>query len=104
MSPDRLERSILSKIEGQIVELAENGDVITDISVERLAHVPHDDRVKVSCDGHTTNRLLPHDHDEPAGTLVAVLSLNGRLIISLAGSNAGEFLGLRAGMPVVVHW
>lgn len=94
----------MSEIKGLIVRVMDNGDVLTDISVDRLRHVPQDDRVKISCNGHTTFRLLAHDHEEAAGTLVATLGKSGYLEISLTGDNASRFLGFQPAMPVTVRW
>ncbi|MDA0659013.1 MAG: hypothetical protein O2931_12785 [Planctomycetota bacterium] len=94
----------MSEIKGLIVRVMDNGDVLTDISVDRLRHVLQDDRVKISCNGHTTFRLLSHDHGEAPGTLVATLGNSGFLEVALTGDDASRFLGLRPGMSVTVRW
>jgi len=92
------------EIKGQIARVLDNGDAVTDILNEQLQHAPQDDRVRIACNGHTTLRLLPEEHAEPPGTLVAVFGGSGFLEISLVGDSASEFLGFKPNMAVQVRW
>ena len=91
------------KIEGQIVAANEGGDLITDITSERLRGVPHDQSVRICCDEHETVGIFSADHKEPESTFLAVLR-NGVLELRIVGMSAREMLGIRVGEKVVVEW
>src|SRR5689334_6073420 len=90
------------KIEGTIVSFSENGNLVTDIPVSRLAAVPRDGAIFVSCDEHETQGLFLPDHKEPDFTLIALLAPSGFLELSIVGDSAKIMLGVRIGEKVVV--
>ena len=92
------------KIEGKVVSYSEAGNLVTDITVERLRAVPHDPSVTVTCDEHQTVGLFKPDHKEPDMTLLALLSDSGFLELVIVGDSAKIMLGVRAGQPVTVQW
>lgn len=92
------------KIEGTVVAIGETGNLVTDLTAERLRAAPSDDRTTVRCDEHITNGIFPVNHGQPESTLVAFLSPAGRLEIEIVGDSASLMLGIRAGEKVVVEW
>ena len=92
------------KIEGRVVAIAENGNLITDIAAEQLEHAPNDERVSVSCDEHVTNGLFRPGHSEPEMTLLALLGDRGVLELEIVGDSASLMLGISVGEKVVVQW
>ncbi len=95
---------LAGSIKGKVVSITESGDAITDISVDQLDGVPHDDRVSISCDGHVTSRIFPVDHEQPEMTFLAVHGPSGFLELLLVGDSASAFLGIAPGSDVVVKW
>ena len=91
------------KIEGQIVAASQDGDLITDITAERLRGVPNDQSVRITCDEHETVGIFPVDHGEPENTFLAVLR-SGTLELRIVGSSARDLLGIRIGEKVVIEW
>jgi hypothetical protein len=91
------------RIEGQIVAASQEGDLITDISADRLRGVPHDQSVRICCDEHETVGIFPVDHKEPEATFLAVVH-SGILELRIVGMSARELLGIRIGEKVVVEW
>ena len=92
------------KIEGRIVTIADNGNLITDITAEQLRHAPRDERVSIRCDEHITQGIFVPGHAEPEMTFLALLGSRGTLELEIVGDNASLMLGIRAGEHVVVHW
>ncbi len=106
LSPTHFRRqaTVSGKIEGQIVSLAENGNLVTDLSTDRLRAVPRSDVVSVACDEHITSGIFDAQHKQPEMTLVAVLGSSGSLELEIVGDNAGIMLGVGIGQKVVVKW
>ncbi len=92
------------KIEGTVVEADGDGNLRTDITEEILGDCPHGAEVTIFCEGHTTNSIFPHDHNQDEMTYIAVLCEDGVLMLSLVGDSAAKFLGIRAGDKVLVSW
>jgi S-adenosylmethionine hydrolase len=92
------------KIEGRVVAIADNGNLVTDITAEQLRHAPRDERVSISCDEHLTQGIFAPGHVEPAMTFLALLTDRGTLELEIVGDNASLMLGIRAGEKVAVHW
>ncbi len=92
------------KIEGSVVAIDEAGNLITDLTAERLRTAPTDDRARVRCDEHETNGIFPTKHNQPAATLVAFVNGTGRLELEIVGENTSVMLGIRVGEKVVVEW
>jgi S-adenosylmethionine hydrolase len=95
---------VAQRIEGKIASVAEDGNLVTDIPVERLAAVPHDEGVTVRCDEHVTQGIFETGHDQPPMTLIAMLGASGCLELAIVGDNAKMMLGIRIGEPVTVEW
>lgn len=92
-------------IKGKVIEVDQQGSLITDIASSRLANAPRDASVKVLVDEHETFGLFDTNHDQPDMTLVAVLgSDEAPLKIELVSDSASAMLGVRSGAPVEVIW
>ena len=92
------------KIEGHVVAIADNGNLVTDITAEQLRHVPRDERVSICCDEHLTQGIFVPGHAEPELTFLALLGGRGTLELEIIGDNASLMLGIRGGEQVVVQW
>jgi S-adenosylmethionine hydrolase len=92
------------KIEGTVVEADREGNLRTDITAEILSDCPRGPEVTILCEGHSTNSIFPHDHEQQEMTYIAVLCADGVLMLSLVGDSAAKFLGIRSGDKVVVKW
>ncbi len=92
-------------ISGTVIEVTPDGDLVTDISVDQLSSVPHDESLKVVVDEeHETFGLFPADHQQPPMTLIAVLGSDNSLRLHLVGDSATMMLGVRKGAPVLLKW
>jgi hypothetical protein len=74
------------------------------VTASDLAETPTDDRVSITCDGHTTAGIFSSDHQELPLTFLAVLESNGTLVLTLVGENASRFLGITNGCDVTIKW
>jgi S-adenosylmethionine hydrolase len=93
-----------SRIEGKVVAITADGNLVTDITSQQLEGTPRDERVRVCCDEHETIGIFPADHSEPESTFLAVLNSDGTLELAIVGLSAGDMLGIRVGESVVVQW
>lgn len=94
----------MGMIEGRVESIDADGNLVTDIPVERLLAAPTDERTAVICDEHETRGLFRPDHREPDMTLLALLAPSGRLEVRIVGDSAHLMLGIRPGEKVVVKW
>lgn len=92
------------KIEGHVVAITAQGNLVTDVTAERLQGVPTDYRVSVCCDEHVTNGIFSPEHGEPEMTFLALLRPGGTLELEIVGDSAAMMLGIRVGEEVVVQW
>ncbi len=92
------------KLKATIVSISEGGDLISDLAAEALAEVPRDESVSIKCGGHTTAGIYPWDHDQPELTFLAVVDQDQRLLLTLVGESASQFLGIRVGTPLLISW
>ena len=92
------------KIEGVVAAYGPTGNLITDISNDRLKGVPANDSVKVLCDEHETIGIYPADHQEQACTLMAILGASGYLELTIVGDSAQAMLGVPLKEKIVVKW
>ena len=92
------------KLKGEVVSVAETGNLITDICADQLADVPRDESVVIKCDGHATAGIFPADHEEPPFTFLAVLGEGGRLELCMVGESASKFLGIKPGSQITLAW
>ena len=92
------------KIEGRIASVSTQGNLVSDISADQLAQVPHDESVIVRCDEHETHGIFSSDHGEPEMTLLALVGNSGNLELEIAGDSAQIMLGISLGEKIVVTW
>lgn len=92
------------KIEGTVVAVGANGNLITDITAAQLRDTPRNDSVTVRCDEHETLGIFEPGHSEPPMTLLALIGESGCLELEIVGDSAKIMLGVRVGEKVVVKW
>jgi S-adenosylmethionine hydrolase len=95
---------VSSRIEGKVVAITADGNLVTTISSQQLRNAPRDERVRVCCDEHETNGIFSSDHSEPDSTFLAMLNGEGMLELAIVGLSASEMLGIRVGESVIVEW
>ncbi len=93
-----------NRIEGRVEKIGETGNLVTNISVDQVADIPHDDTVTIKFGGHETIGLFPAKHDQPAATMVASLGESGFVEIEIVGISLSEMLGIKPEAPVEVCW
>jgi len=92
-------------ISGSVIEVTADGDLVTDITVDRLGSIPRDESLKVIVDEeHETFGLFSTEHQQPAMTLIAIADTVGALRLHLVGDSATMMLGVRKGAPVLLKW
>ena len=92
------------KIQGTIAAVSESGNLISDISSEKLDGVPTGDSVVVRCDDHETTGIFNAEHVQPVATLIAVLGGSGHLELEIVGDSAKMMLGVVVGEKIEVEW
>lgn len=93
-----------NQIEGLVASIGGNGGLITDISVDQLVNIPHDDSVRIKFSGHETLGIYPASHDHPEATMVASLGASGFLEIEIVGVSLSDMLSIKSNTPVTVVW
>ena len=91
-------------IEGKVVSVSENGNLVTDIACAALAEAPRDSSVSIRCDEHETMGLFTLGHQEPDFSFLALLGDSGFLDLTIVGDSAKVMLGVRVGERVSVQW
>jgi S-adenosylmethionine hydrolase len=91
-------------IEGHVASVNSQGDLVTDISIEQIKHVPRDESVRIKFGGHETVGLHPDPHDQPPATMVAKLSSSGFLEVEIVGISLNAMLGISVGESVKIEW
>ncbi len=91
------------KIEGTVVEVSEEGDLITDISAEQLAACTRDSQSRIVVDDeHETFGIYESPEGQPSMTLLAIQTGNLALKLHWVGDSAAMMLGIKAGASVRV--
>jgi S-adenosylmethionine hydrolase len=91
-------------LEGKVVEIDATGNLVTDITADRLNGAPRDASLRIVVDEHETFGLYPLQHNQPSMTLVAIADEFGPIRILLVDDSASAMLGIRVGTPVTVQW
>jgi S-adenosylmethionine hydrolase len=91
-------------IEGVVVAYGPTGNLVTDISNDRLKGAPAVEGVRITCDEHETIGIFPADHKDEPCTLLAILGESGFLELTIVGESAKVMLGVRLKEKVVVKW
>ena len=92
------------KIEGKVVSVSEQGNLVTDIPCAALAAAPRDVTVAIRCDEHETFGLFSPGHGEPELSVLALRADSGWLELTIVGDSAKIMLGIRPGELVSVQW
>jgi S-adenosylmethionine hydrolase len=96
---------VATKIHGKIVQVSEDGDLITDISEAQLAGVSRTTDTKIVVDNeHETYGLFDANHNQPSMTLVAIVEPERPLRLHLVSDSASMMLGVTKGASVEVRW
>jgi S-adenosyl-L-methionine hydrolase (adenosine-forming) len=94
----------VAKIEGKIVEVSPDGNLISDLTVDALKGVPRNADTRVQCDEHETMGIFSLDHNEPPFTFIALVGASGKLELCIVGDSAKIMLGIRMGTPITLQW
>jgi len=94
----------MPKVEGKVVAVTAQGNLVTDLTEEKLQGAPHDERLSVACDEHVTAGIFPPEHSQPAMTFLALLPTGEALELAIVGESAAAMLGIRVGERVTVSW
>jgi S-adenosylmethionine hydrolase len=92
------------KIEGSVQSIDSFGNLITDITADKLADVPRDEQVVIFCDDHQTHGIFNAYADQPEMTLIALVGSSGQLELAIVGDSAAAMLGIVVGTPVSITW
>jgi S-adenosylmethionine hydrolase len=95
---------VSARVQGKIVAVRDNGNLVTDIDESRLVDAPRDERVLIRCDEHETTCIFGTVHNQPPATLIAVLGESGCLELEVVGDSARIMLGVGLGEGVEVSW
>ncbi|HJT35232.1 MAG TPA: SAM-dependent chlorinase/fluorinase [Pirellulales bacterium] len=91
-------------IKGSVESIDSFGNLVTDITEQKLAEAPRDERVRIACDEHETLGIFRTYSDQPPATLMALIGSHGKLELAIVGESAAAMLGIRTGTPVKVSW
>jgi hypothetical protein len=92
------------RIEGSVVAITAEGDLVTSISSDQLKTAPRDPSVLISCGEHETVGLFPPDHQEAPMTFLAILKEGDPLKLVIVSDSAKMMLGIAVGVTVTVKW
>lgn len=93
------------RIQGKVVEVGANGDLITDIAPKDWRDIPRSSETRVKVDQeHETVGIFGNDHGQPSMTLIAIADGEGPLKLHLVDDSASIMLGVRSGASVEVCW
>lgn len=92
------------RIEGSVVAITAEGDLVTSIASDQLKSAPRDPSVLISCGDHETVGIFPPDHQEAPMTFLAILKEGGPLTLVIVGDSAKMMLGIAVGEQVTVKW
>lgn len=95
---------LANRIVGKVGGIGEAGNLVTDISVDQVSNIPHDESVTIKFGDHETIGLYPVDHGQPDTTMVASLGKSGFVEIEIVGIPLAEMLGIKVDDVVVVKW
>ena len=97
-------RKVANQIEGEVVSIDSFGNLVTNITRQMLAHVPHDESASIICDEHETRGIFNTYSDQPTMTLIALINSTDCLELAIVEENASKMLGISVGTPVFVRW
>ena len=89
---------------GKVVEIGDDGRLVTDINLAKVAAAVGNDEAKVAFGGHETVGLFEEKHGQPEGTMVASVGASGAVEIEIVGMDLGGMLGIGVDTEVKVQW
>jgi S-adenosylmethionine hydrolase len=93
------------KIQGKIVEVDDQGDLITDIGHDQWQRITRSSETKVIVDEeHETFGIFGEDHQQPSMTLIAIAAPEKPLRLHLVSDSASMMLGVSKGASVKIVW
>jgi S-adenosylmethionine hydrolase len=96
---------VASKIQGTVVQINSDGDLITDIAEEQLTGIDRSAETKVVVDDeHETYGLFDANHNQPSLTLIAIVDPKQTLRLHLVADSASMMLGVRKGAKVEIRF
>jgi hypothetical protein len=95
---------VSGRIEGSVVAITPEGDLVTSISSEQLRGAPRDPSALISCGEHETVGIFPPDHQEAPMTFLDILKEGDPLKPVIVGDSAKMMLGISVGETVTVKW
>jgi hypothetical protein len=96
--------AVAAKILGSVVEISSTGDLITDLTSEKLAGIDHGEETKIVVDDEfETFGIYGIDHKQPEMTLIAILEEGQPLRLHLVADSASMMLGVRKGATVEIR-
>jgi len=96
---------VSGRIEGIVVEITSDGDLITDIAPESWNSIPRSTDTRILIDGeHETLGLFDSNHQQPSMTLIAIAEGEAPLKVHLVSDSASMLLGVRTGAPIDIRW
>lgn len=97
-------QQLSNEIKGQVKSVDDEGKLVSDIAIDKVAEIPHDETLTVKFGDHATIGLFPPDHEHPVGTMVATLGQSGFVEIEIVGISLSEMLGIKEGESVSLKW
>jgi hypothetical protein len=95
---------VAAKITGSIVEISPSGDLITDLTADRLVGVSHSEETKIVVDDEfETYGIYGVEHHQPEMTLIAILEEGKPLRLHLVSDSASMMLGVKKGAAVEIR-
>jgi S-adenosylmethionine hydrolase len=93
------------RIQGKVVEVSSNGDLVTDITPKQWQDIPRSTDTRVLVDQeHETVGIFDGNHEQPAMTLIAIAHGEEPLRLHLVDDSAAMMLGVRSGASVEIRW
>ena len=92
-----------AKISGSVVEISPAGDLITDLTADRLVGISHSEDTKIVVDDEfETYGIYDLGHNQPEMTLIAILEKDQPLRLHLVSDSASMMLGVKPGAKVQI--
>ena len=92
-----------AKISGSVVEISPTGDLVTDLTPDRLVGISHSENTKIVVDDEfETYGIYGVEHHQPEMTLIAILAENEPLRLHLVSDSASMMLGVKVGAKVQI--
>jgi S-adenosylmethionine hydrolase len=92
------------RIEGQVLAVDSFGNLITNITADLLAEVPHHQETQITIGDRQIAGISHTYGNRPAGSLIALIGSSGRLEVAIVGGSAAATLRLGVGAPARVRW